>query len=180
MKFPCVASLTMVAVLLLVCPRSIADETKWFDQSDAQILNGLKTVIVSVTGVPQEVENNGLSQLQIQTDVELRLRQNGIRVVGHKEVINRGIYSVASFLNVNVNFLKDKDEGFYAYSINVELGDTIRLVRNQNVKVGNAITWQQGSVGFVGITRVKDYMRSEILRLTDQFLNDYLKANPKR
>ena len=67
-----------VAVLLVfatVHPALATDESV-----DRQTLKGIKVVAVQVEALRPEVESDGLTQAQIKTDVEQRLREAGIQV----------------------------------------------------------------------------------------------------
>jgi hypothetical protein len=54
-----------------------------------EVLAGLDGVRVVVEGVRPEAEKYGLTQQLLQTDTELRLRQNGIRVLTDEEAENQ-------------------------------------------------------------------------------------------
>ena len=177
MKFRYLTAATVLLSFLLVCPRSIAVDTKGFIKSDAQILKSMKGVSVGVSDISVEAKKEGLSTLHIQTNVELRLRQAGIKVfemTERKDIINR------SHLSVNITCVKQGEEPVYAFSVNVELGDTVTLHRDPQVVVFYATTWKREEVGIVGSIKLVDSIRNIVDHITDAFLNDYLKANPKK
>ena len=178
MKFRYLTTLPLVLALLLVSPRSIADDTRYIAKSDAEILHNVKSICVLIEEISPEAQKDGLSKQAIQTDVELRLRQAGIKVIPFDEGAKSSVEG-GSTLYVVVNCLKMRDLPVYAYSIDVELEDVVKLTREPHTTVFSAITWDRGSVGSVGALHI-DSIRCTVKDMTDAFLNDYLKANPKK
>ncbi len=143
-------------------------------------LRGLNGVHVMLENVRAEVERLGLTKQQMQTDVELRLRKAGIRVLSKKE------YQRAPGtpqLYVNVNFSIHEASGFCAFSVNVELEQQVILIRSPEVRIEGKIfpvasTWNTGCTGFVGISNIRT-VRENVRDEVDIFINAYLAENPK-
>ena len=118
---------------------------------------------------------DGLDTTQIRTDVELKLRQAGITVLTRQERLST---AAAPYLYVNVQAIKSR-ANVYAFSANVELLQRVTLVRNPAMSIP-ATTWSAtciiGGVGSQKVGSVREHVRD----LTDQFINAYLAANPKR
>jgi hypothetical protein len=121
---------------------------------------------VVVENLKPDVERDGLNASTLQTDVELKLRQAGIRVE-----------ETTAYLYVRVTTLKR--EAMYAYSMTANLSQHVVLVRDPAISA-NAVTWNAlGGIGMVGSARlsvIRDYVRDVV----DEFVNAYLAANPKR
>jgi hypothetical protein len=143
------------------------------DQKDT--LKGLQSVYVVVEPLGQEVEKYGLTEQQIQTDVELRLRQNGIRVLSRQEWLSSAMYS---FLYVNVNIVGLEDLPLVSYNISLELRQSVFLERDPT-KWYVAPTWKTGSTGSVGFNKI-EFIRQFVKNHVDTFINDYLAANPNK
>jgi hypothetical protein len=138
-------------------------------------LAGLTGVTVVVEGMRPDAEREGLRQSTLQTDVELKLRQAGIRVLTEAErILTPGIPRL--YLNVNT-MLRD-EIGAFAFSINLRLMQKVRLDRNPII-VSEGTTWSTGSVGTVGVRELAT-VRESIRDQVDEFINAYLAANPKR
>ena len=144
-----------------------------------ETLAGLKGVSVYVERIKDEVQRDGLEEGQILTDVEVRLRQAGVPVLTKQQSFDS---AGSSILDIDVHAVKATAEGvagFYAYHVHIELSQEVRLVRKSSLKV-HATTWSAGStVGVVAADRLRsgrDIVRDQ----TDQFINAYLAANPKR
>jgi hypothetical protein len=120
-----------------------------------------------------EVEQAGLTKAQIQTDVELRLRKAGIRVLSEKE---RWETPGAPYLYVHVNVMKT-DFSLYAFAIIVALEQGTLLERDPTIG-SYAPTWIIDSVGVAGESHLKD-IRGDVADRVDQFINVYLAENPK-
>jgi hypothetical protein len=144
-------------------------------QTQRETLRGLKGVRVLVVPLPPEVEADGLTATQVQTDTELRLRQAGIKVFGAE------FYQVLPMreqaqLFVYINPVKSRELPLYALSIKVSVGQSIRLARNNFVSY--AETWLEETVVFVGASKLSQ-MRSAANDLVGQFINAYLAVNPR-
>lgn len=133
-------------------------------------LVGLKGVLVVVEDIRPQAEPLDLTIDQIQTDVELRLRKAGLRVLTVLEMLET---PGRPYLYVNVNPIIWS--GICACAIEVNLRETVMLARG--LKTQGSI-WDERSAGFVrkeNIRQIRDRISDEV----DKFINDYLAANPK-
>ncbi|MCJ7443244.1 MAG: hypothetical protein MUO26_01715 [Methanotrichaceae archaeon] len=80
-------------------------------------------------------------------------------------------------LHVNVNTIVFEESRRVAFSIEVELQDAAYLCRNSATYA--APIWEKSSVGTCSSSRLKDYVRECLRDKVDEFINDYLAANPK-
>jgi len=139
---------------------------------DQMALRGLKGVHVLVLDTGQAIKCVGLTQDQIQTDVQLRLRKSGIKVMNKEEVlITPGNPNLCVTL-----FAYSIGKETYAYSINVMLYEQVTLARGFK---SLATIWFNGWVGGVFASN-GNYIRGTVGDLLDKFINDYLAANPKK
>jgi len=156
----------------------MASTVSWA-QTDLQrgSLRGLKGVGVVVESLQSEVERDGLTRSHIRTDSELALRQAGIRVLSEDESLNE---PGSPYLYVNLTTVKS--EVLYAftsylYSLQISLRQNVTLTREPNTKV-SAMTWQTSVLGSVNAADLEN-LRKTIRDSLNQFINDYLAANPK-
>ena len=159
---------TAVLVLVVVILLPGASHALSLEQ---EVLVGLKGVMVMVEDLNPAAERLGLSKDQIQTDVELRLRGAGIKVLREKEMFQIPGYPR---LYVNVNTIIS-EVPVCAFSIRVELKEFITLA---NGLEATGAVWQVSSVGVGGINKISK-IRSYVGDEVDKFINDYLAANPK-
>lgn len=142
------------------------------DKNELESLKALKGLSVLVEGLPFGVEERGqLTSAQIQTDVELKLRLAGIKVIPKEELF--GVPG-SPCLYINVNILR-KNTGLTAFAVRAELSQQVTLRRNPKTQVW-ATTWTRGEVGTVGEGKLQQ-IRDSIKDVIDEFINDYLSVN---
>ena len=150
----------LLLVLATAHPALAADESV-----ERQTLKGIKTVAVQVEALRPEVESDGLTQAQIKTDVEQRLREAGIQVND----------AATATLIVNVNaVLVGQGAPVYAVSAQVDFEQDV-VVRGLDA---TACTWSIGGMAAVGranLPMVRDFVRSKV----DKFIDAYFSVNPK-
>jgi hypothetical protein len=148
------------------------------EDSERRSLRGLQGIRVVIEGMGSTAERHGLTTTQVRTDVELRLRQAGIRVLTFDE---RDFFSGDPFLYVNIHMIfgDGPAAGLVVCNIDVELRQAVRLQRDQDIGLLGVTTWQIGSTGFMSEARLHK-LRGNLGDLIDRFINDYYAANPER
>ena len=143
-------------------------------ESTRATLQGLLGIHVAIEELTPEVESAGLTTRQLQTDVELRLRLAGIRVLTREE---RDSVVGKPWLYVHVNVLLNQLLGLTVYHISVELYQSVSLDTDA-VASGGAATW---GIATTGTHALSDLSRvhHKVRDLVDEFINAYLSANPR-
>jgi hypothetical protein len=154
---------SLAAVLLLGAGTAWASDAK----EARETLKGIKAIQVLVEDLRSEAERDGITKSQMQTDVELRLRQSGIQVVTDN----------LAYLYVNVDALKLASVPGYAYSVEVEFKQPVTTLLTGQSAVGS--TWSVGSIGTTPLTGASQNVREAVRDLVDRFINAYLSVNPK-
>ncbi|MHC4130979.1 MAG: hypothetical protein ACYSSP_08675 [Planctomycetota bacterium] len=140
---------------------------------EQETLKGLKGVQVSVVNLSQEVENYGFTKQELYTDIESRLRQNGIAVLSQEELL---VPTLLVRLTVKTGIVEN-DEIFLAH-IHIELGQLVFLERDPRVMCFGT-TWTAGGIkGGISYKNIK-YLRDDVKHLVDKFCNAYHAVNPK-
>ncbi len=163
----------VLVMLFLFTMGCVSDVSAQQPKYEIESLRGLKGVSVEIEKLSFNIEKDGLKREQIKTDVELKLRLAGIKVVTEEESINE---PGQPYLFVNVNSNKS-ELGFYSFSITIELNQLVLLIRDLDT-IFTACTWSTKTVGFAGVEKVgqiRDYIKDDV----DLFINDYLFVNPK-
>jgi len=140
-------------------------------------LQGLKGVRVVVEDIEPDAERDGLTQRELQANVELRLRRAGIAALTEKQLLEAPGMPV---LYVKIDTRKGQSErtkGLYAYSVHVGLYQLVRLSRDNRIAAG-AETWYTAGVNVVESNHLRT-VREDATEKVDQFINAYLAANPK-
>lgn len=165
---------TALAALLLLSTAIPSRLSGQDDQFSRKTLVGLKGVYVLVEQIGDQAQRDGLSRDQVQTDVELRLRQAGVRVLSQEDALTT---LGGAYLYIVVHAFKNPG-GLYAFNVTVELKQRVTLARDSTI-TAVAATWSPepilGTVGPEHLGTVRDAIRD----LADQFVNAYLAANPK-
>jgi len=146
-------------------------EARWERRS----LAGLQGVVVVVERIDQKAKWYGLTEEALQADTILKLRRNGIKVFSEQERLQMtGIPQ----LYINVNVAVREEIGFSAANIHVAFKQAVLLKRDPT-KSFMATTWKADDIS-MGKTSDLKGVREDVKALVDQFINDYLAANPKQ
>ncbi len=101
-------------------------------------LKGLAAFHVVIEELGPKIEAKGLTQQQLQSDVELRLRQAGMAVSS----------DAPALLYANIAIVCN--ELVCAYNINLEVQQAVRLVIHPESGTLVASTWNTGATGLTG------------------------------
>lgn len=149
----------MVLLLLPVVSHALTEKQK--------ALVGLKRVYVTAEVFKTVGERLEITVAQIQTDVELRLRKAGVRVLTKEECEETpGAPQLYAKLSGYIT------RGRCVYGIEVELWEIVTLARGVETP---GVIWTAGYIGTGGKS-----IRNIIGDTVDKFINDYLAANPKK
>jgi hypothetical protein len=143
----------------------------WGEDSAAQraTLKGVTIVEVVVEAMDPVAEQDGLTRSQLQTDVELRLRQAGITVGP----------TLTGHLYVNVDTAKSGQGQTYAYNVAVQYMQQVVLARDPKAPPIFATTWETGGVSMIAASRLGE-VRQDVANYVDQFIKAYREQNPKQ
>jgi hypothetical protein len=158
-------SLVAMSLITVISPTARAQDT----EQRRATLKGIGTVNVSVEELTDSAKRLGLTDEIIQTDVELKLRLAGMRVVTLGDILKvPGMPSV--YVRVTVT------DRALAASMTVELQQNARLERDDQSAIA-ITTWQ---TGYVLSNPDAQAIRSHIKDEIDEFLNAWLSVNPKK
>ncbi len=145
---------------------------QYLDHRRRAVLRGLQGCHVIVENLEPEIERDGLTREQLQTDMELKLRMAGIKVLSREEQGAPVFYLNVTAMEI---FAKHGASLGYIYNISVSLQERVQLMRNGDIM--RRATWEKP--GFLGITTNLTDIRQGAKDMVDYFINDYLAANPK-
>ena len=157
---------------VLVCCATVATgQTKTVGHVlDREALKGLKTVILAVEDIPLEVQRQGVTETAVRADVELRLRQSGLRVVDL-------LQDAEGIISVSLDTLPGDDSALpsnYFYVLSFSLLEKVTLQRSGLPLSGR--TYFRLRLGRQPTLRLGE-LREALRGVADEFCNDYLAAN---
>jgi len=136
-------------------------------------LSGLRAFNISIGDLSAEVRQDGLTAARLQTDIELKLREAGIRFLPQPAWIDT---IGGAELYVEANALKHAG-GQYSYCIQISVIQKVSLLTKPTHET-LAATWSTSVMGVVGSSGVATKIRAEVGAETDRFVTSYLSANP--
>jgi len=145
-----------------------------------RLLEGLRGITVMVLPISPDAERNGLKRDQIQTNIELKLRKAGIKILTERELEKPGF----PYLNVNLSVAKDKNPELYGYDIKVEMYK--QEIQNPQDEIETAMqaisikAWSSELTGSASGSDLKNRVEEQLSNAMDKFVSDYLAANPKK
>lgn len=149
-----------------------------FPLSSMESLKGLKGVEVLIEELNSDLENLGLTMIQMQSEVEAKLRKAGVPVLSKEE--NEEIQPLRKpylYIRINSSKLSSRKEAI-AYNIGIALNQQVTLRGpGEAKKCFFAPTWYTSVVGAAGRKNIQDILDA-VQNLTEQFTDAYLKANP--
>jgi hypothetical protein len=163
-----VMSATFAAVMLAA---GTADEL-----TDKQLsLHEIETLYVFVQGLTEETKREGLTAEQIQSVVEDKIKQMGVRIVSEEESLK---IAGSPVLYVNISANKRTRTPAFVYHVDVGILQKVTLVREPKIRT-MSITWNRGQVGYCPSISLAKSLRETVGYLMDRFQEDYRAANPK-
>lgn len=150
------------------------------DVRERATLRGLPGVFVFIDTVKGDLEKDGLTEQQLQTDVEVRLRKAGIRVLTVEEVRESEskpalVVSVIALKSDPLSKLLESNS--YSFLISIELKQAASLQRMPANKF-SVTTWSDKALGYTTAKNIR-VIRDGLGDYVDRFINAYLTVNPK-
>ena len=169
-------SAMILLCLWSVCPSVSFAQTLGEDRTQEALaretLRGLAGVAVTIEDIAADAERDGLTENQLQADVEGQLRQAGIRVLTEDERLRT---PGTPTLSVRVGTYKSGD--VYSLCIELSLLQATVLKRDPHLERLTA-TWRARGVGSGGARRLHE-ARRVVAGYIDRFITAYLSVNPR-
>jgi hypothetical protein len=139
-------------------------------------LRGIKQIFIFVQPIDFELEQLGLTEDQILTAVQLKLRMAGIIPLSEEEARKTPDCLV---LMIFLAGSEPDGENIFPYAVSLGVSQSIFLTRDESIKsVG--LTWGCGPITGVMETGQGEQFRNRIKDLVDSFNYAWLSANPQR
>ena len=136
-------------------------------------LRGVTAVMVVADSLPEGATRAGLFASQLQTDVELRLREAGITILSPASAPGSPVLYVQASLTGG-------ESGLIAYNAHLTFGEAVRLARVPTVLTFGT-TWEGPRVlGYASVQHVAEQVRKAVNDQVSAFLNAWLAVNPRK
>ena len=139
-----------------------------FFRNMASSLKGVKLVAIEVAQMKQEPGHDGFGATQIQTDVELELRRNGIEITQDAGQSD-GVFFIAATCLPH----SGKQRHWFC-TLKTDFIQEVILYRDPTMTT-TATTWTRFRLGQGDPAGLRQVIRG----MTDEFCNDFRKENPK-
>ena len=164
-----------IAVFIMVILGSTVSRGETLTEQELQreTLKGLPGVEVVIYDISDGLKKRGITEELIKNDVEVRLRKAGIKVFmsnSDRKFLTSGRPQLI------VSMFYYKSESCSAVDMNLGLSQDATLHRNSFFGARTE-TWEYG---FLGINLGTRPIKNATGDVVDQFINDYLAANPKK
>jgi hypothetical protein len=161
--------LTLAALPLALL--AVATSAMGRGETEMKTLKGIKSVYVVCERIDEpKVEEKGLTAEAITSLAERTLRMQGIKIATKDEWSNA--YDIVR-LYVNANTMVT-DNGLVVYALEVSCQQTCKIIHNDQTV--EATTWDDGSVGTVGLNNAREILDS-IKNFVEKYAEDFQKAN---
>jgi hypothetical protein len=163
----------LVSVFVIVLGALAISTHAWAHLSAAEreLLRGLDGFRLAVERIKPEIERDGLFRSILLSDMELRLRMAGIKVLSEEEAESK---PDAPCLYLYVDALKCSLG--YVYTLRLSLMEPVKLTRN-NIKASAAVLRIPDELG---ITSHLPEIRDAAGDFLEEFIKAWKAANPKK
>lgn len=144
------------------------------DEYSRKTLKGLNGVFLQGIFMDKDSESAGIEQKQIQSDVELKLKLAGIKVLTKEE---HSKDKEPTSLAISINTYKYSQD-VLIYYISIELSQVVYLMRDPNIMAIDE-TWSVDRFGNTSMKYAETNIRANIKDGIDRFIYAYLSVNPK-
>lgn len=163
---------SVLALLGLLCWPTLAFA---FTADKRDTLRGLSEVSVLVEYLPDDIEREGLNREHLKRDIEVRLREAGLRVLTTSEIVKS---PGAPYVYVAVYGVTGPMVNGTAYAVVFTLKQLVQLSRNPTTEFF-ATTWEgPAPPSLLSAPRVLD-IRNRITDAVERFIIDYQAVNLK-
>jgi hypothetical protein len=138
-------------------------------------LRGIKEVFIFVQPIDSDLTELGITENQISTAVELKIRMAGIRLLSEAEA--KGIPD-CPILMIFVAGCKPNGATYSIYAVSLGLTQDTVLARDRAIK-SPALTWGYGPIMGLIEEGKTEQLRNKIKDLVDNFICACSSANPK-
>ena len=164
---------TIVGLMLMSAPGILdAQDTEW----NRYTLEEIGGVHVSVVG-NSTCESAGVLSSEVQANAAIKLLESEVDLLTEDEMLeNPGLPELRITLQCVVGDQSDVD-GAIAYSIEVRVNQAVKMVRDEQVTLAEAVTWYTMAVGVANADDTQQALSGAIDVKLEEFAKAYVEAN---
>jgi hypothetical protein len=140
---------------------------------DVETLRGMNSLFLYVHSLPPQAEAFGLTQEQIQSDVDAQLQSAGIPVVSYRECCD---IPGSPYLFVGIGLVNGTQPDIYAATAHLELRQVSSLEREPE-STYHATTWMRGETVLAQATTLESDLKDLLKGWIKMFIYDYRSVN---
>ena len=161
----------VITIAAIHITASIVNAEYIFD--DVETLRGMNSLFLYVHSLPPQAEEFGLTQEQIQSDVEAQLQSAGIPVVSYRECCD---IPGSPYLFVGIGLVNGTQPDIYAVTAHLELRQVSSLEREPE-STYHATTWMRGETVLAQATTLESDLKDLLKGWIKMFIYDYWSVN---
>jgi len=143
--------------------------------SERLSLRGIGGIYVLVGKLSPDLAAAGIIDADLEAEVEIRLKKAGIKVLEEREAL---ALPGQPLLYIQIGGTKVVDLPMYVISLNSALSQRVTLERDGAIRCA-ANTWSVSGVTAAATQSLNQKIKSALASVADQFIKDYLSANPR-
>jgi|SRR5882762_1182532 len=157
-------------VFVLLTLSLCASLGSWSQTRPRESLRGLHGVFLYVHPVGKDVEDGGLTTIQVHNAAEKALHQAGITVYSEPQPADG-----SANLVINIDIVKHP-QGPYLYGVSVSFLQEVHLARTKEAEPFPAQTWDARAIGLTSANRT-DLILEPLLSKVNEFIEVYTSVN---
>ena len=167
------ALLNLFILVLILLPTRLSHGQN--SASSRATLTDLPGVTIYVEPMAKQMEEKGMTDFVVGVEVERRLKEAGVTILDPEQDEPPVVGSPTLYLTVTAVF--DDLVEQCAYSIRLEVTQTIHLERDPHATVEHVPTWSVGGIG-VYAKGWREAIIDDVVGYTEEFIEAYFTANP--
>lgn len=144
-------------------------------ESEDTSMRGLPGIYVFVDKIPASLNSGGALDVELESQVEVRLKRAGIKILERPEAL---AHAGKPFLFIQVRGAKVSDQPVYSLVVIGGLVQRVALERDPSLTCF-ARTWMISSFNSPREQELKAQIFASVAQVADEFAKSYRQANPK-
>ena len=115
-------------------------------------LTGINSIQVVVQPIPSDISTKGFFQSDFQSDIELRCRTIGIKVLDSSDT--QLVLAIAAQKATSIEGYQNQT--WFIFTVNLAVLDVVQLNRPSQVWISNIPIWQEGFFGILSESKIRE------------------------